>query len=131
MNLVLKRQEHDEDGRMWSVYYDGEIVGSVIQPFTNSPWRWSITVQGTAPVNKSGRAETREDAMADFRALWVRFRKSIGEDGWQDHLRHMAVLRARPWYVAMMKRRAAEPDGGTGNTLGTPSLRSRTAIANN
>ncbi|AOO80739.1 hypothetical protein [Bosea vaviloviae] len=103
--LVLQRMEHDEDGRMWSVYCEGEVVGSIIQPFTGHRWQWSITVQDPAPISKSGRAETREAAMADFRAAWDRYREHIGERGWQDHLQHMAELRARPWYVAMMLKR--------------------------
>jgi hypothetical protein len=110
VTLVLKRQEHDEDGRMWSVYCDGEDVGAVIQPFRDDPWQWSITVQDTAPINKNGRSATREEAMSDFRDAWDRYREHIGERGWQNHLRHMAELRARPWYVAMMKERAAEQE---------------------
>jgi hypothetical protein len=62
---------------IWRVWLDDECVGTILF-YTTGPqhfWMWSVT--GIVPRNggsvmTSGRADSREEAMAQFRSSWTR-----------------------------------------------------------
>lgn len=99
---------------LWTIRCEGVTVGSIATPgnaYPDEVWSWSITVQyPSALINKSGREDTREAAMAAFRRAWDTYRAEIGDEGWSRHVEHMAQVdaRAEMW---RRQREGNEPGG--------------------
>jgi len=74
--LWLCRQETDRtdlDREIFSVVYDGVVVGAVHRSHATPlgcTWTWSVTCQCHHRGAHSGRAFTKAEALADFRAAW-------------------------------------------------------------
>lgn len=107
---ILRRQPlnfpHDDPDARWSVYLHGSPIGVIVHTRYRSDqpmrWDWVIHIHagrfanGVRGVMKvDGDEPTREEAMASFKAAVTRYLAYVGEDGWQNHLRHMAQLEAR------------------------------------
>jgi hypothetical protein len=82
MPLTLRptRLSRDPDAQDWTVREDGAEIGRLYEDDTASrpenQWFWSITVMGPArhQMKTDGRAPTLEQAEADFRTAWDRFK---------------------------------------------------------
>ncbi|CAN7338419.1 hypothetical protein LJR090_002573 [Bosea sp. LjRoot90] len=107
-SLILRRtcpDHHDEKERdkLWGVDCEGVYVGSIVLHqgrSDNEPvWQWVVHLHAGRFQNglrgNDGSAATREDAMIAFRQAFQRCLAHIGDAGWQHHLEHMAMLRAR------------------------------------
>ncbi len=53
-------------------------------------WQWHATILFPGKQASSGRAETREDAMAACKAIWEPYRAGLTAEQWATHLR-MAI----------------------------------------
>lgn len=108
VNLSLRRTYNDhphpeDDDKFWSVDCEGVYVGSIVlhQGRTDNPpvWKWVVHLHAGRHQNGmrgiDGSAETREDAMKAFRLAFEQCLAHIGAEGWQHHLEHMAMVRAR------------------------------------
>jgi hypothetical protein len=103
MSLILSRRypdDPDERNRehFWSVTSEGVSIGSVTYNSTRPEpiWNWSITVQFPSPaIGKTGQADTRDEAMQQFREAWDRYREWLGDDRWLQWIKHMELVDAR------------------------------------
>lgn len=95
MTLTLRRQLHDTQQRCWTVLCDGVKVGAIVQPIGRRFWHWTITVQFSASTAQCGEANSREQAMSEFRIAWERYLASIGSAAWEWHCAHMEALQER------------------------------------
>jgi galactose-1-phosphate uridylyltransferase len=50
-------------------------------------WQWHATILFPGKQASSGRAETREDAMAAFKTVWEPYRAGLTAEQWAAHLR--------------------------------------------
>jgi hypothetical protein len=80
MKLVA-RSIGDDD---FEVRDDGEPVGRIRFAKERSPgiWVWHVQIPVPMPSWCNGRAESREAAMAAFRAAWTRFKSQIGPEAY-------------------------------------------------
>jgi hypothetical protein len=77
--LTLVRASKSRGGEWdtddFDVYEGGRVIGRIMlhpQAPKDQPWFWTI-VQGIRPaIDSRGYAATREQAMADFKARWLR-----------------------------------------------------------
>lgn len=108
LNLTLRRTHNDhphpeDNDKFWKVECDGVGVGVIVlhQGRTDNPpvWNWVVHLHAGRHQNgmrgTNGSAETREEAMTAFREAFEHCREHIGDEGWQHHLKHMAMVRAR------------------------------------
>jgi hypothetical protein len=103
MPLLLSRSypdDLDEDNRehFWSVTSDGVSVGTITYQRARAEpvWSWSITVQDPAPDHgKTGLADTREEAMQQFRQAWDLYREWLGDERWLQWVKHVELVEAR------------------------------------
>jgi len=109
MTLVLRRTdsrfvpEWNRD-KFWNVYCEGVYLGSIVEGMGRSDepphWDWVVQLHAGRYFNglahlSSGRAVTRQEAMAAYRRAWDIIRLAIGDEGWRLHLEHMEWLDRR------------------------------------
>jgi len=78
--LTLKRASRHRPGGPWPDddfdVFDGEQhIGRIMlhpQAPPAQPWFWTITARFPQSTHDRGYAETREQAMADFKTAWLR-----------------------------------------------------------
>lgn len=100
--LKLRRSHRDSDG-IFSViiHRDGResVVGAIVLAGGIYPpvWQWSIQMltQPILPEPTSGTTQTREDAMAAFRARWDELLPLITEADWRRKWADQEAVRAR------------------------------------
>lgn len=103
MSLILSRSYPDDPieanrEHFWRVTSEGVYVGSIVyHPWQQVPvWGWTITVQDVSPdIGKSGSAPTRDEAAAQFRQAWDRYREWLGDERWLQWIKHMELVNAR------------------------------------
>jgi hypothetical protein len=103
MSLILSRtypDDPDEKNRehFWRVTSEGVYVGSIVYNSVRQEplWSWSITVQDPSPgIAKTGMADSREDAMRQFREAWDAYRAWLGDERWLQWIKHMELVHAR------------------------------------
>ncbi len=103
MGLILSRTYPDDPieanrEHFWRVTSEGVYIGSIVyQAWQHSPvWHWTITVQDVGPdIGKSGSAPSRDEAAAQFRQAWDRYRAWLGDDRWLQWIKHMEFVNAR------------------------------------
>lgn len=79
---------HDAENRIWRVDVSGDLnVGTVhnANPIFPDRWQWSITARpARRGAATSGTTETREQAIAEFRAAWDLAEVDI--EAWRRHM---------------------------------------------
>jgi hypothetical protein len=105
--LILRRQNSRfvpewERDKFWTVICNEVVVGSIIRETlagADALWTWSIHLHagrhGNGLAGLSGRADVLESAIAEFREAFDRAMQHIGDEGWANHVAHMAALAAR------------------------------------
>ena len=80
VNLILKTTRSHYGDTTWSdydyvVFADGHVIGRIMlhpQVPPGRPWFWTITAMDyPMTIHSRGYSETREGAMADFKAQWL------------------------------------------------------------
>lgn len=71
----------------YCVWCGPDIVGR-LKVRTGNPkgtdgWEWFVNPPFPIPPDCSGTATSRDDAMAKFKAAWLRFRSTISDDDWE------------------------------------------------
>lgn len=98
MELFLRRsypeQGEPERDYIWSVVDTGAAIGTILYtayaPEGTDRWQWIITANlNRTPYNKTGRAPSREAAMAAFKETWAKIRAYIGPDAWWHIVAHI------------------------------------------
>ncbi len=103
MSLVLSRSYPDDPiqqnrEHFWRVTSEGVYIGSIVyQAWQQSAvWHWTIQVHDPcSDLGKQGVAQTRDDAMKQFRSAWDTYRHWLGDERWLLWIKHMELVDAR------------------------------------